>query len=139
MSDDDKKYDALSTPLDQIQHHGHVSPGFFNLPHADKGYDMSDSQPRMAEATAMLRKMTDNEVARQAGRTSPTAEVAVGALGTSPKKPKAIKRFPKKKVAAKSKKKGGKRKSRRKRRTRRRRKRKSRKKRKKRRKRKTRR
>lgn len=82
--------------------------GFYNLPHGDKGYDMSDSYPRMAEATAMLRTITDNEVARQAGRTSPIAEAAVGPLGTSPKKPKS-----KKKVAAKSNKKGGKRKSRR--------------------------
>jgi len=110
---EDKKYDALSNPVELLQHHGDVSPGFYNLSHGDKSYDMSDAGSRMEGPYAMLRSMTDHDLARQAGRTSPSAEKAVGALGTSPKKPKA-----KKKVAAKSKKeskKGGKRKSRRKR------------------------
>ena len=108
MSDADKDYDRLSTPLDQLQHHGYVSPSFYNLPHGDKGYDLSDSHQKMGDSTAYLRRITDgDEMYREAGRTSPMAEKATGALGTSPKKPKA-----KKKVA---KKKGGKRKSRRKR------------------------
>ena len=94
-----------------------VSPGFYNLAHGDKSYDLSHSQSRMQAPYDMLKSMTDNEVARQAGRTSPHAEHAVGALGTSPKKPKS------KKKPGKSKK-GGKRKSRRKSRRRTRRKRK---------------
>lgn len=81
-----------------------VSPGFYNLPHGDKGYDLGHSQSRMQAPYDLLKSMTDNEDARHAGRTSPVVEHAVGALGTSPKKPKEKK---------KPKKKGGKRKSRR--------------------------
>ena len=85
-----------------------VSPGFYNLAHGDKGYDLSHSQSRMQAPYDLLKSMTDNEDARHAGRTSPHAEQAVGALGTSPKKSKK-----KKPAVSKSKKKGGKRKSRR--------------------------
>ena len=94
MSDADKDYDRLSTPLDQLQHHGYVSPSFYNLPHGDKGYDLSDSHQKMGESTAYLRRITDgDEMYREAGRTSPMAEKATGALGTSPKKPKAKKKL----------------------------------------------
>ena len=119
--DFEDKYDYSGTPLELLQHHGEVSPGFYNLTHGDKGYD-ANTPDNMRQATAMLRSITANEDARQLGRTSPTVEAAVGALGTSPKKPKGSNRLPKKKAAAKSKnkkpsastKKGGKRKSRRK-------------------------